>query len=158
MKSCDVFPAAPESDGRGLYDHAWEAVRDGAVVYVTSTALPAFIRRAAPRIPGRYTLVTGDSDAWVPAFLVQDGLPGPGGGMEPGEVQAFIDSPALLHWYGARRPARVGPGLARVHKCGRLLRPPARLRGTACVRAVAILASRVADSRAATRVLASRIQ
>ena len=106
MKSCDVFPAVPESDGRGLYDHAWEAVRDGAVVYVTSTALPAFIRRAAPRIPGRYTLVTGDSDAWVPAFLVQDGLPGPGGGMEPGEVQAFIDSPALLHWYGARRPTR----------------------------------------------------
>ncbi len=64
---------------------AFDAVKDGDLVWTRLIALPQFVKEALPRIAARFTLVTGDEDWSIP-------------GCFPASEQ-LLESPKLLAWF-----------------------------------------------------------
>ena len=64
---------------------AFDAVKDGDLVWMRLIALPQFVKEALPRIRGRFALLTGDEDWSIPGSFAQS--------------QALLDSPKLIYWF-----------------------------------------------------------
>jgi len=105
MFSCDVRPNNGVSDTQelmlvsmtstslqslGMQHYAADiaAHGDGVIVYVVTTALPAFVDQVLPGIKKRVKLVTGDSDQGPIHVLGQHNF------------EALVNSKKLIHWFG----------------------------------------------------------
>jgi hypothetical protein len=64
---------------------AFDAVRDGDLVWMRLIALPQFVKEALPRINARFALLTGDEDWSIPGSFAQS--------------QRLLDSPKLVYWF-----------------------------------------------------------
>lgn len=81
-----------QSDSKGLIAADYRNVRDGQVVYVTTTQLPEFLSQILPEIDGQFVLVTGDSDISAPGGLwASRSMPVP--------ATSLISDPRLKHWF-----------------------------------------------------------
>ena len=89
MKSCDIYPADPISSIRRCYEYSWSTLKARSIVYVNSSAIPDFIKRALPKIRVPFVLVSGDCDETVPYDLF------------PNEeaLQTFLKDNRLLAWF-----------------------------------------------------------
>jgi hypothetical protein len=89
LKSCNVFPAVPVSSVRRVYDHDWQALAAGTIVYVHGSAIKDFCNRILPLLRVPIVLVSGDCDEVMPfeAFPAER------------EFQAFIEHPCIWHWF-----------------------------------------------------------
>lgn len=89
MKSCDVYPPTPSSSTRVCYDYAWDTLTPGAIVYVNSSAIPDFLRKAWPLIQVPIVLVSGDCDETVPVDVIPN----------KDTFRAFMEDSRLIAWY-----------------------------------------------------------
>lgn len=103
MKSCDVYPLHPLSDTKNFdsgeyqfsdaetidHQHYIETMQrsgGGAVVYVITSALPAFRKNVLPKVNHSFVLVTGDAVVEPETVLGDD-------------FQAFIADARILKWF-----------------------------------------------------------
>jgi len=87
LKSCSVHNSNPVSSTTSLDGYDFSKVKDGSTVYVTSSALPAFVS-VLDTLPGKIILVSGDSDDSVPDSL-----------FSPEQFKSFIESEKIIHWF-----------------------------------------------------------
>ena len=88
MKLCKVHSPTPVSSIQSIDDIDFSQVTDGCTVYVTGSAIPAFVSKL-PTLPGKIILVSGDCDESIPeAVLPTDEA-----------FKAFIESDKIIHWY-----------------------------------------------------------
>ncbi len=64
---------------------AFDAVKDGDLVWMRLIALPQFVEEALPRIQARFALLTGDEDWSIPGSFAGS--------------QELLDSPRLVYWF-----------------------------------------------------------
>jgi hypothetical protein len=88
MKSCDIYPPVPVSSIRTLYSYPWESVKNGQIIYVNGSAIPAFLREALPLIKEKFILVSGDCDETIPADV-----------MTAEEFNTFVNDDRLICWF-----------------------------------------------------------
>jgi hypothetical protein len=93
----------PAFDHTDLIDDParFDAIDDGALVWVRGSWLPSFVTQVLARLRARIVLVTGDSDAPMPSAAGAAG-------------RALLDSPNIVHWYtqnydGSAPLERVSP-------------------------------------------------
>jgi hypothetical protein len=61
-------------------------IQDGELIWVRLSWLKSFVKQALPLIPGRFILVTGDSDSCVPSELRS-------------EARTILECPKVVHWF-----------------------------------------------------------
>lgn len=92
----DDLPADVIADPAGYAD-----IREGEIVWVRLSWLPAFVRQVLPLIRAPFVLATGDSDSTVPAEL------------PAGLASAILASPHLIRWFtqnhDGAEPGRMAP-------------------------------------------------
>jgi len=88
LKSCDIHSSEPKSSTRVLKGYDFSKIVDGSIVYITASAIPAFVE-IMKTIPHRIVLVTGDCDQSV----YQDVFP------SSHEFLEFIEQDKILHWF-----------------------------------------------------------
>lgn len=95
LKSCDIYSSKPVSSTSTLDGYDFSKVVDGSIVYVASSAIPAFIERLAS-IPHKIVLVSGDADQSVPddAFKSSE------------EFRKFIEDDRIIHWFSQNSTKR----------------------------------------------------
>lgn len=83
-----MYAQYPAFDHTDLIDdpERFDAIEDGALVWVRGSWLPSFVAQVLPRLRAQIVLVTGDSDASFPSAAGAAG-------------RALLDSPSILHWY-----------------------------------------------------------
>ena len=84
LKSCDIKPRIITSSTEKVTTD-FSKIKDGSVVYVHGSAIPAFILH---ELPHRIILVSGDSDESIPAMV-----------MNSSEFKKFIESEKIIHWF-----------------------------------------------------------
>lgn len=89
MKSCDVYPPAPQSSTRFCYDYDYESLAPHSILYVNTSAIPHFRAHRLPRIKVPFVLVSGDCDETVPyeIFTSEE------------DCASFLEDPRLLAWF-----------------------------------------------------------
>jgi hypothetical protein len=89
MKSCTVYPPAPQSSTRVCYDCDWEHLPPNTTLYVNSSAIPHFRAARLPRIKVPFVLVSGDCDETVPYEIFTS----------EADCAAFLEDARLLAWF-----------------------------------------------------------
>lgn len=88
LKSCEVRSSVPTSSITGLTGYDFSKIVDGSVVYVASSAIPAFVKEFAS-ISKRIVLVTGDADQSVPDDVFSSNE----------AFIEFIENDKIIHWF-----------------------------------------------------------
>jgi hypothetical protein len=90
LKSCDIHSTNPVSS-TGFVDNTYQFsdMKEGATIYICTTAFRDFITRVLPDIRKPFILVTGDCDIGVPHDIFID----------ESSFLGFLDRPILIHWY-----------------------------------------------------------
>lgn len=114
LHATDIHVLRPRSSTRHLFDHplllqakeARDKENDGTTIYVCSDAMATFVaEKCIDRIPYRFILVTGDSDACMP----KDAFAG-----NKEALKTFLDHPRLIHWYSQNCVLHVHPKLTAI--------------------------------------------
>lgn len=88
LKSCDVYSSNPTSSTSELLGYDFSAIKDGSIVYVSSSAIPAFLKKLAS-IPHPIVLVSGDADESVPDDVFASNE----------TFLEFIENDKIIHWF-----------------------------------------------------------
>ena len=102
MKSCDVYPPNPVSSTRQCYDYVWDSLKPGSAVYIISSSLPDFFRKAWSKIKVPIILVSGDCDETMPTDM-----------FDAKNLQAFLNDSKLIAWF-AQNMVSVHPKLHQI--------------------------------------------
>uniref|UniRef100_A0A6C0DGV9 Exostosin GT47 domain-containing protein n=1 Tax=viral metagenome TaxID=1070528 RepID=A0A6C0DGV9_9ZZZZ len=102
MKSCDVYPSNPVSSTHQCYDYDWVSLKPGTSVYIISSSLPDFFRKAWSQIKVPIILVSGDCDETMPTDL-----------FDAANLQLFLNDPRLIAWF-AQNMVSVHPKLHQI--------------------------------------------
>jgi len=87
MKSCDIHSADPVSSTTTLTGYDFSKIVGGSTVYITGSAVPAFIRQFKS-IPHRIVLVSGDCDETISEDILSSH-----------EFLEFIEQDKIIHWF-----------------------------------------------------------
>lgn len=88
MKLCKVHSKTPKSSTPDIDDLDFTNIIDGSTVYITGTAIPAFVKKL-DSISNKIILVSGDCDKDIPndVFPSYDAF------------KSFIESDKIIHWF-----------------------------------------------------------
>jgi len=87
LRSCTVHSSNPVSSIKTLEGYDFSKIIDGCTVYITGSAIPAFVR-ILDTLPGKFILVSGDCDESIPDTV-----------LSKEEFKKFIESDKIIHWF-----------------------------------------------------------
>jgi hypothetical protein len=91
LKSCDIHSFYPQSSCNSDCNYLLESLgkmKDGMSIYVCSNLLSFFVNDVLPKMDTEFTLVSGDSDSYIPdQELTCD------------QIETLLRSPLLIKWF-----------------------------------------------------------
>ena len=90
MKSCDIYSTTPFSSIRQCINLSNHSNKNDKIkpIYITSSALPHFIKYILPSIKEKFILVTGDCDETIPTDL-----------LKLIDFNKFINDDRIIKWF-----------------------------------------------------------
>lgn len=102
LTAMDVKPGNPDNDAPSVDPQDYMGkIRNQSTVYVISSALPDFVKRVWPAIPGNvaFVLVTGAAITSVPFDHRHGGKGGKPLNWSRTEFEHFINDSRIIHWF-----------------------------------------------------------